>query len=156
MLTIFAGGGYQSSGTLEALETGADVIIAGLFVQLAFFGFFMIVAVAFHWKLVRQPTMASGSRGTFPWRKHMYTMYGASFLIMVRSVFRAVEYLQGFDGYLLSHEAYLYGLDATLMLAVMILFNVVHPGEVVALVKGEESCRDTLDVHLERYYHHSV
>ena len=48
---------------------------------------------------------------------------------MVRSVFRAIEYLQGDDGYLLAREAYLYVFDAVLMLIVMLLFNVVHPAE---------------------------
>lgn len=71
-----------------------------------------------------------------PWRKHLIALYCASVLIMIRSVFRVVEYLQGFSGYLLSHEYYLYVFDAVLMLGVMGLFNVVHPSEVVALVKG--------------------
>lgn len=96
--------------------------------------------------------MSSRSRGSFPWRKHLRCMYATSLLIVVRSIFRAAEYLQGFDGYLLSHEAYLYGLDATLMLAMMVLFNLVHPSGALAGRKGEEN-RDTLDVHLERYYH---
>lgn len=71
-----------------------------------------------------------------PWRKHLVVLYVASVLIMVRSIFRVVEYLQGFDGYLLSHEPYLYVFDAVPMFAVMVIFNVVHPSEVVALVDG--------------------
>lgn len=55
---------------------------------------------------------------------------------MVRSLFRIIEYLQGFSGYLLSHEVYLYIFDAVLMLVVMVLFNVLHPSEVVASVRG--------------------
>jgi hypothetical protein len=55
---------------------------------------------------------------------------------MVRSLFRVIEYLQGFSGFLLSHEIYLYVFDAVLMLAVMVLFNVLHPSEVVALMRG--------------------
>ncbi|KAL1582749.1 hypothetical protein WHR41_08376 [Cladosporium halotolerans] len=146
------GGGYQSSGSLQALDTGSRIIIVGLFVQLAFFGFFMVSACAFHRRLVRQPTIRSRSGWSCPWRKHLYTMYGASLLIMVRSIFRAVEYLQGNDGYILSHEVYLYALDALLMFAMMVLFNAIHPSEIVAPVKSEEGSRDTLDVHLERYY----
>lgn len=80
----------------------------------------------------------------------MWMLYGASFLIMVRSVFRVVEYLQGIDGTLLHHEAYLYVLDALLMFVVMIVFNVVHPSGVTGLTKGEG--RYTIDVHLERFY----
>jgi hypothetical protein len=81
------------------------------------------------------PTTRAQS-GAVPWRKHLIALYAASVLVMVRSIFRVVEYLQGFDGYLLSHEYYLYIFDAVLMLGVMVLFNVVHPSEVVALVEG--------------------
>ena len=54
-------------------------------------------------------------------------MYGASTLIMIRSIFRVVEYQQGRDGYLMYHEIFLYIFDATLMLAVMAVFSMVHP-----------------------------
>lgn len=124
---LVAGGGYQSSGTLEALDTGATIIIIGLFVQLAFFGVFLVVAVNFHFKIRRAPT--ARSRIGIPWQKHLKVLYAAGLLIMVRSIFRAVEYLQGFHGYLLSREAYLYAFDAVLMFIVMVLFNVIHPAE---------------------------
>ena len=106
---------------------GAKIIIVGLFVQLIFFGAFLVVAVNFHIKITRNPT--SRSCIGIPWQKHMNLMYAAGVLIMVRSVFRAIEYLQGDDGYLLAREAYLYVFDAVLMLIVMLLFNVVHPAE---------------------------
>jgi hypothetical protein len=115
---------------LEALDMGATIIIVGLFVQLAFFGAFLVVAISFHLKINRHPT--GRSRSVIPWQKHLKMLYAAGILIMVRSIFRAVEYLQGFDGYLLSHEAYLYIFDALLMFIVMVLFNVTHPAELFA------------------------
>ncbi|GKT47198.1 protein RTA1 [Colletotrichum spaethianum] len=143
------GGGYQSSGSLEALDTGAKIIIVGLFVQLIFFGFFIIIAAAFHRSVNAAPTGRSNT--SIPWRKHMKTLYLGSFLIMVRSIFRAVEYLQGFDGYILRHEAYLYIFDALLMFLVMVLFNLVHPSEIVAILAGggyvHEWKMDTLPQH---------
>ena len=127
---------------------GSHIIVIGLFVQLAFFGFFMVIAVCFHRRLILVPTIQS--RSAFPWKKYMWTLYGASTLIMVRSVFRVVEYLQGSDGALLHHEAYLYILDALLMFAVMVVFNLIHPSGVVGEFKG--NARDTIDVHLDRFY----
>ncbi|KAH9204911.1 hypothetical protein DL95DRAFT_318553, partial [Leptodontidium sp. 2 PMI_412] len=67
------------------------------------------------------------------WRKHLVTLYVASMLIMIQSVFRVVEYLQGFAACLLSHEVYLYIFDFTLMFCVMVMFNVVHPREVLSI-----------------------
>ncbi|EHA51428.1 RTA1 domain-containing protein [Pyricularia oryzae 70-15] len=130
------GGGYQAAGSLEALEDGSKIIIAGLFVQLFCFGCFIVISVAFHLAINKQPTGRSAS--DIPWRKHLKALYLGSALIMVRSIFRAVEYLQGFNGYLLSHEVYLYVFDALLMIFVMIWFNLVHPAEILSPVRGNQ------------------
>ncbi|KAF4499652.1 RTM1 [Fusarium agapanthi] len=128
------GGGYQASGTIQSLKTGAKIIIGGLFVQLIFFGVFIITAIAFHRAISANPTARSSSG--LPWQKHMLTLYIGSFLIMVRSLFRAIEYLQGFDGYVLRHEAFLYIFDACLMFSVMVLFNWFHPSEITEILNG--------------------
>ncbi|KAJ3536886.1 hypothetical protein NM208_g6534 [Fusarium decemcellulare] len=127
------GGGIQASGSLEAMDNGSKIIIGGLFVQLIFFGVFIIIAAMFDRSLRRAPTGRSNSA---PWKKHMTALYVGSMLIMVRSVFRAIEYIQGFNGYLLSHEAYLYVFDAALMFLVMVLFNWRHPAEIMAFLNG--------------------
>lgn len=75
---------------------------------------------------------------------------------MVRSIFRVVEYLQGFDGYLLSHEYYLYIFDAVLMLCVIVIFNVVHPSEVVALMRGGNVARKGWKMQHILGHHHSL
>lgn len=47
------------------------------------------------------------------------------------SVYRVVEFAQGFDGYLASHEVYFYVLEAVPMMPPFILFNIYHPGRIV-------------------------
>lgn len=86
----------------------------------------------------------------------MMTLYGTSILIMVRSIFRVVEYLQGFDGFLLRHEAYLYVFDATLMFLVLVLLNLVHPSEVVALIDGWKGTSDGFKMDRVSPYHHRL
>jgi RTA1 like protein len=66
----------------------------------------------------------------------MIALYVGSLLILIRSVFRIVEYLQGWQGYLLGHEAFIYIFDATLMLIVMLIFNWVHPSQVRSEIRG--------------------
>ena len=140
-------------GTLSSMHTGEKLIVVGLALQLVFFGFFVVVAGLFHYRLVRdkptrQLTLNCFKRrshtsepraltatppidiSTLPWKRHMFALYISSLLILVRSIFRIVEYVQGNNGYLLKHEVFLYVFDAVLMLAVMVLFNVVHPSEV--------------------------
>ena len=47
-----------------------------------------------------------------------------------------IEYAQGNDGYLMSHEVYLYIFDAVLMFAAMVLMAWYHPSEINALLAG--------------------
>ncbi|KIM92638.1 hypothetical protein OIDMADRAFT_62378 [Oidiodendron maius Zn] len=136
-----AGGGIQASGTATSLKTGAHIIVGGLFVQLMFFGIFVLVAVLFTIRMQKVPTIQAQS---IPWYTHVIAMYVSSCLIMVRSIFRVVEYLQGFSGYLLEHEVYLYIFDAVLMLTVMVVFILIHPSEVNALLKGGKAAKGRL------------
>jgi hypothetical protein len=51
--------------------------------------------------------------------------------MIVRSIVRAVEYLQGQGGFVISHEVFIYLFDALPMFLVMLLFAVIHPGRLV-------------------------
>lgn len=112
------------------MDLAENVIIAGLFVQIGFFGLFVVTSAVFHVRILRQPTAASQHVGA-PWQRYLSLLYAASGSILLRSVFRAVEYIQGDNGYLLSVEAFLYVFDAGLMLVTMLLFNVWHPGAIM-------------------------
>jgi len=70
------------------------------------------------------------------WKLHLFALYVGSLLILVRSVFRLVEYTQGNNGYLISHEVFLYVFDAVLMTGVMVVFAVVHPSQINVLMNG--------------------
>lgn len=117
------GGGIQAGGSLDMFNLGEKIIIVGLFVQIAIFGFFVVTSILFHRRILDQPTeVAIG--GTIPWRRHLWVLYATSALILVRSVFRVVEYLQGNGGYLISHEVFLYVFDTLLMVIVMVIFAI--------------------------------
>lgn len=128
------GGGIQASGTEAAMKTGEKLILGGLFAQLAFFGFFVAAAGLFHVRMERYgPASSAVDLRALPWKRHLIALYVSSGLILVRSVFRVIEYLMGNAGYLLRHEIFLYIFDAVLMFAVMVVFNFVHPSEVTEL-----------------------
>ncbi|GFF97760.1 protein RTM1 [Aspergillus udagawae] len=125
-----AGGGVMASGTLAAVHNGEKIVIAGLVIQILFFGLFIFTCAIFHQRLIKRPTEQSIELES-SWRKHLWILYAANLLIMIRSVFRLIEYAMGNNGYLLRHEAFLYVFDGVLMLAAMILFNVVHPSSLI-------------------------
>ncbi|KAF5977989.1 Rtm1p-like protein [Fusarium bulbicola] len=119
------GGGVQSGGTLDMSRIGEKMIVAGLFVQIAFFGFFICTSILFHYRYqLYQSHNAASLNVTTPWRRHFHVLYGSSLLILIRSIFRVVEYLQGNAGYLISHEIFLYIFDAILMAVVMLILVV--------------------------------
>lgn len=122
------GGGIQSAGTLEMYEMGEKIIIAGLFVQIAVFSFFVVTALLFHSRMAKR-SHTGASQGSVAWERHLYVLYVTSVLILIRSIFRVVEYLQGNDGYLISHEVFIYVMDALLMAIVMTVFAVWYIGD---------------------------
>ena len=94
----------MAGGTLSSLHLGQHIIIVGLFVQIVFFGIFLLVGVTFHRRISRNPTLESLRKPPSVlcyWKTLLYALYAASGLILVRSIFRTIEYIQGNAGYLL-------------------------------------------------------
>ena len=118
----------------SSVRLGQHLVVGGLVVQIVFFGFFVAVAVVFNMRINKQPTSALALQN-IPWKRHLNVLYLASGLVLVRSVFRVIEYEQGNDGYLLGHEVFLYIFDAILMFGVLALLNVVHPSEIYGLLR---------------------
>lgn len=114
----------------DDVKLGENIIIGGLFIQIIFFGFFMVVALVFHRRISNRPTRAA-LMIVSPWKQLIYALYLSSGLIMVRSVYRVAEYVTGSDGVLMSKEFYLYCLDALPMLLVAFSYNYFHPGSVI-------------------------
>ncbi|KAF7713091.1 Uncharacterized protein PECH_002012 [Penicillium ucsense] len=140
-LLQMGGGGYMAAGTLGALNIGAKIVIGGLAVQLLFFGFFVIAAAIFHWRVKKQvsqtrissythrSTASRSSMGNkLTWEKLMWALYIACVLILVRSIFRVVEFVEGNDGYIMRREYWLYIFDAALMTLAGASMTVFFPG----------------------------
>ncbi|KAE8381945.1 RTA1 like protein [Aspergillus bertholletiae] len=140
-----SGGGIQSGGSLDSMKLGEKIIVIGLFVQIFFFAFFIVTASSFDLKLKKYPFPRCYS-AEIPWRKHMNVLYASSVLIMIRSVFRLAEYLQGNNGYLLHHEIFLYIFDAVLIFIAMVIFNICHPSEIGRLL-GSKAGYELKDTH---------
>ncbi|KAH6655873.1 RTA1 like protein-domain-containing protein [Truncatella angustata] len=127
------GGMLATAKTPSSQSLGNNVILLGLAIQVLFFGFFMVVTLVFHVRLMRRPTQKSMAISA-PWHRFIWVLYGTSLFIMIRSVFRMAEYAQGNDGSLLQTEIYIYVLDALLMVFVAIIFAIYHPSEVLNAV----------------------
>ena len=116
----------MASTNAATSTTGSHIILAGLLIQIIIFGFFVAVALIFHLRMRAIPTVQSLDP-KWPWEKFLYILYITSAFIMVRSIVRVVEFVEGFEGVIILHEVYLYVFDAVPMLAVMVTFNIWYP-----------------------------
>jgi hypothetical protein len=128
-----SGGGLMAGKSLDSVHTGVNLVISGLFIQVVFFGIFLLATITFQLRLRAQPTPRSQS---LPWKKHIYALYSVSALIFLRCLVRVVEYLEGYGGWIMSHEVMLYVFDGALMFLCMLIWNWIHPSEVRSLLLG--------------------
>ncbi|EEA26719.1 hypothetical protein TMatcc_004996 [Talaromyces marneffei ATCC 18224] len=127
------GGGYMAAGTIGAMNTGANIVVGGLVIQLLFFGFFVVVSAVFHWR-VKKTTPSGRSKS---WESIMWALYASCFLILVRSIFRVAEFVEGNDGFIMNREYLLYIFDACLMSLTGIVLAVVYPGSFFGRIDGK-------------------
>ncbi|KAL6232439.1 hypothetical protein BDW75DRAFT_19661 [Aspergillus navahoensis] len=104
-------------GTLEDIGTG--VLIGGLALQVATFTVFLSVVVAFHREILRH-----GEEGM---EMVLRGVYIAGLFIMIRSIFRLIEFALGTESYVMTHEWPLYVLEAVPMLIAFVVLGWYHP-----------------------------
>ncbi|KAG9254345.1 RTA1 like protein-domain-containing protein [Emericellopsis atlantica] len=119
-VTQASGAGVMVTG--DTMTTGENIIVGGLFIQIIVFGLFVVTSAIFHHRVRRLRPGTSLEYGN-RWQSLMTMLYVVSGCIMVRSVFRVIEYILGNDGYPLRHEWTLYVFDAVLMFVSVVLFG---------------------------------
>jgi hypothetical protein len=120
------GAGLMASGNRQKL--GENIVIAGLFIQIIFFGLFVAATTIFHLRY-KQYCIHGTYRPTtsFGWLGMLNTLYMTSGLILVRCIFRIIEYIMGADRCILSNEWPFYIFDALLMAIRMAIFYWWYP-----------------------------
>lgn len=137
-----AGGGMQAvEGDENTRKVGRVIIIIGLVVQLVFFCTFIFVTFISEIRLYKRNTPRNP--GKVQWQYIIWELYWCSAFILIRSIFRVVEFAQGWTGELQSKEYYFYVLDILMMFLLMVLVSVIHPGMVI-----KPKAADALDVEL--------
>ncbi|KAJ4990108.1 hypothetical protein SVAN01_04389 [Stagonosporopsis vannaccii] len=127
---IVQGLGASLMGTMQLslALAGEKIVIAGLALQVATFVVFLLAAVDFHVHVKRTPKTDQDTDEVV-WRKMLHALYTLSSLILLRCVFRLIEYSMGNAAYLIANEWTLYVFDGVPMLAVFALLLVWRPEE---------------------------
>jgi hypothetical protein len=124
-----SGAGMMAAGNDP--KPGERIVVGGLVIQILFFGLFVFSAIIFHKRYISYSISAGASPSdSFGWEAMMHMLYVTSGLILVRCIFRIIEYVGGSGGYLLTMEWPLYVFDATLMVITMSIFFWWYPSNV--------------------------
>ncbi|KAL3459773.1 RTA1 like protein-domain-containing protein [Aspergillus heterothallicus] len=161
--------GPMSDDDPDVAKTGANIMMAGVGIQQAFITFFVVLAARFQYKLVLgarytpsyslQPNnrvttherddnaLVKPAFYTVPWRRLLYALYATLILITIRNIFRLIEFSDGVHGYIATHEAFFYSLDALPIFAGLVLLAVVHPSCVLDGPDSEFPPREKKNKH---------
>ncbi|RKU41083.1 hypothetical protein DL546_003806 [Coniochaeta pulveracea] len=123
---LVQGGAAGLMVTGKNASLGEGIVIAGLLIQVVMFGIFLATAIIFQRRINSNPTTES-YRVADLWKNSMRMLFIVSTLIMIRSVFRVVEYAMGNDGYPLKNEWTLYVFDSIPMITVMVTYYLWYP-----------------------------
>lgn len=108
------------------IRIGSAFVRASLVLQIVLYAFYLAILGTWH-RRVQQAKVASPLS-----RRYLGALYACGVLILLRCVYRTIEYSKGAEGYLALHEAYYYVFDALVILGMMVLLNVYHPGKYFA------------------------
>jgi hypothetical protein len=112
---IVQGSASGLMATGDNVKLGSNIVVAGLVIRVIMFGLFIVTSAVFEVSMRRSsPTEAFDERTN--WISRVRTLHAVIALILVRSIFRVVEYAAGNDGYPLTHEWMLYVFDSVLMI----------------------------------------
>ncbi|KGO57729.1 RTA-like protein [Penicillium expansum] len=146
----------------DKLNTGKHVAQVGVIIQLVAFGLFAVAAVRFNFTSKRfsgslderyehvgeKEYIIGGIVKDKNWPALLRVVNLTTILILVRSIYRLVEFTEGTKGYLSTNEWPLYVFDALCIYPCVALFVYWHPGRYLPylgfrLPKGAHSSRDS-------------
>ena len=141
-LVIQAAGGAMaaSAENLEDNQMGTHIMVAGLAFQVFSMSAYVILFLHYFYKInfFNKSGYRALSIDFNPAYKHLrsrkifklfpYVVFICVVLIYIRCVYRVIELAQGWSGYLITHELYLFFLDALMIALTAFLLIVFHPG----------------------------
>ncbi len=103
-------------------NTGKNILLAGLAIQVGVTFVFLVLLFSFLWK-AREVLWVKGGKKPF-----ILAFVAATLLVYLRTCFRLAETAQGVEAYLFTHEDFFAGLEFAPIACAVLLFNAWHPG----------------------------
>ncbi|KAJ6550058.1 RTA1 like protein-domain-containing protein [Mycena capillaripes] len=134
------GGAMITSSKINTINLGNKIVIAGLSVQLVSFGLFTTLTLVFGLRVrklfphvwhvtgeTRFVTVPFGKGPVADWHILYYILCLSCVAILIRSIFRMAEFIQGHTGYISTHEPFFYWFDAVPLWIAMTIYALVWP-----------------------------
>lgn len=147
---MIAGTSPTDTDAKDKLKRGKDIALAGVTVQIVGFGLFSVIAARFHFtskhfkddlqkrlqpvpgeKMVTVPGLDRKFRPN--WEVLLYAVNLSCALILVRSIYREIEFGEGKTGYSNTHEWVQYCFDTIPMVMLTLLYAIFPPGRYVQM-----------------------
>ncbi|GAA5893703.1 RTA1 domain-containing protein [Sporobolomyces salmoneus] len=128
-----AGGALYSSDNVSIYPTAKAILLVGFIIQIIAFGIFAIFAIIYQIR-VRRAGVPSGQ-----WTTCLCTLYLGTIFILIRGVFRTIEFgtgTGGGEGPLLSVEGWYYGLETLPIILAGYLFVLSYVGRYIPHKRG--------------------
>jgi uncharacterized membrane protein len=106
-------------------DNGTHIMVAGILFQLASIMVFVSLFIVVIFRALK-------SKGEVLTQRRIQWIIAAMVLsvvlIVIRSIYRTIELLQGWSGYLITTERYFIALDGAMMVGAVGVFNIARPG----------------------------
>ncbi|KAJ9311431.1 hypothetical protein DTO271D3_8316 [Paecilomyces variotii] len=130
-LTQIIGAGVQVTGDANLMDIGKKAVLAGLVFSLIIFLLFVWVAILFHMRLAKNPTLVVIQSPRLNWKRYMWALYASCAVLAIRNLVRTIQFGANKTSAINTKEAYIYVFDAALMLVSMAVLAVWHPGMLI-------------------------
>ncbi|CAK7225372.1 hypothetical protein SEUCBS140593_005882 [Sporothrix eucalyptigena] len=130
-----------ASGDPSSIALSKKVLLGGLITQVVALSFFILTCWHAHEQIKRRPDYELPVDPSISWQNHFRALELVTAILILRSVVRAIEFLQGEDGFVASHEVFIYVFDALLVFLIMLVFLILHPGRLIRSARQQSKSR---------------
>jgi hypothetical protein len=131
IVSQFIGASLPASGDPASIKNARIILLSGLITQVIALSLFIFTCWHVHTRIKKDPPEVILKASSVRWQNQFRAIEVVTLLLIFRGAVRTVEYLQGSEGYVISHEAFIYACDAAPMFVVMVIFLLIYPGQLV-------------------------
>ncbi len=125
-LIVQAVGGGQAAIAAETnsdTSGGTHIMVAGICFQMLTMSIYVLLVIMYIFRVSKANVKLTEKMKIFIVGMGIITL-----MIFIRCIYRTVELLGGWSGYIITHEVYFACLDGLPMVIALIAFNIFHPG----------------------------